>query len=145
VARLLTLPRVAGRMHPESFFHVALKVPDLDEAEAFYLEHFGAEVIERGDAADGTGATAVNHVAMQVADKRLYCFDRAPYEAVGHVEDVPVGFLHFGFVVEDVAAASEELAADGVAFVMEPTDFSDLRIAFVRDPAGNIVELIEHR
>lgn len=132
-------------MHPESFFHVAVKTDDLDASEAFYRDHFDAGVIERGDAADGEGATAVNHVTLDVADKLVYLFDKAPYEAAGIVDEVPIGFLHYGFVVPDVDTAHDELAAADVDFLMEPTTFGDLRIGFLRDPDGVRVELIEHR
>lgn len=131
-------------MEPESFFHVAVKTDDLDASEAFYRDHFDAEVVERGDAADGEGATAVNHVALDVADKLVYLFDEAPYEAAGLVDSVPTGFLHFGYVVPDVEAAHGQLADAGVEFVMEPTTFGDLRIAFLTDPSGVRIELIEH-
>jgi len=131
-------------MQPESFFHVAIKTDDLDASESFYRTHFDAAVVERGSAADGEGATAVNHVTLDVADKLVYLFDRAPYEAAGHVESVPTGFLHYGFVVPDVDAAHEELTGDSVEFVMAPTTFGDLRIAFLTDPDGVRVELIEH-
>lgn len=131
-------------MNPESFFHVAIKVDDLEAGEAFYRKHFDGEVVERGDAADGEGATAVNHVTLETADKLVYLFDEAPYEAAGLVDSVPTGFLHFGYVVPDAETAFEELSAAGVEFVMEPTAFGDLRIAFLTDPAGTRVELIEH-
>ena len=131
-------------MEPESFFHVAIKVDGLEEGLDFYHQQFDAELLERGHADDGEGATAVNHAALEIADKRVYLFDRAPYEAAGLVEDVPTGFLHFGFVVDDVEAACEELAAAGVEFVMEPSVFGDLKIAFVTDPAGVRIELLEH-
>ena len=132
-------------MRPDSFFHVALKVDDIDECVAFYREHLDAELLERGHAESGEGATAVDHVALSVADKRVYFFDRAPYEAAGLVDDVPPGFLHFGFVVPDVERAHRDLAAAGVDFVMEPTVFGDLNVAFFTDPAGARIELIEHR
>lgn len=131
-------------MELESFFHVAIKVEDVDDGLDFYREHFDAEVLERGDASDGEGAEAVNHVALAIADKRVYLFDEAPYEAAGLVADLPIGFLHFGFVVEDVAATYAELAGVGVSFVMEPTVFGDLKIAFFTDPSGVRIELIEY-
>jgi len=130
-------------MEPESFFHVALKTENLAASESFYREYFDAEVVERGDAADGEGATAVNHVALDVGDKLVYLFDEAPYEAAGLVTGVPPGFLHFGYVVPDVAATYDRLSADGVEFVMEPTAFGDLEIAFLVDPSGVRIELIE--
>lgn len=57
----------------------------------------------------------MNHVALEVADKLVSLFDEAPYEAAG------------------------------VEFVMEPTAFGDLKIAFLTDPSGVRIELIEHR
>lgn len=59
-------------MQPSSFFHVALKVADIEESLAFYCEFFDADLIERGHADEGEGATAVDHVALEVADKRVY-------------------------------------------------------------------------
>ncbi|QLG62661.1 VOC family protein [Halorarum salinum] len=146
-------------MTPTEFYHVAMKVEDVDETVEFYRQQFDAEVIDRNrpeEGADGSGggtgapggsddATAVEYAAMEVADKRLYAFDRAPYEATGLVEDLPTGLLHFGFVVDDADAAHRAMAATGVEFVMEPTDFGDLRIAFLADPSGAWVELVEHR
>jgi predicted enzyme related to lactoylglutathione lyase len=87
----------------------------------------------------------VNHVVLDVADKLVYPFDEAPYEAAGLVEDIPEGFLHYGFVVSDIDDAYDELTDSGVEFVMEPTTFGDLRIAFLTDPDGVRVELIDHR
>ena len=107
-------------MDPESFFHVALKVDDVEESLAFYRDGLGAELV-----------------------KRLYLFDRAPYEAAGLVDPLPTGVLHFGYVVDDVEAAAEELAASEVKFLMEPTSFGDLEIAFFLDPDGTRIELIE--
>lgn len=131
-------------MDPESFFHVALKVENIDDSIEFYREHFDADVLERGDASDGEGATAVNHAALAVADKRVYFFDRAPYEAAELVENIPLGFLHFGFVVDDIETAAGELSNAGIEFIMEPTVFGDLKIAFFVDPAGVRIELLEH-
>lgn len=131
-------------MEPDSFFHVAVKTNDIERSVSFYREYFEGTVVERGDAADGEGATAVTYAALEVADKLVYVFDRAPYEAAGLVDDLPTGFLHFGFVVGDVDAASQELAADGISFIMEPTRFGSLNVSFFEAPSGVRIELIEH-
>jgi predicted enzyme related to lactoylglutathione lyase len=47
-------------MRPESFFHVAIKVGDLETSAAFYEEQFDGEITDRGAAEDGEGATAVD-------------------------------------------------------------------------------------
>ncbi len=130
-------------MDPESFFHVAVKTDDLAASEAFHREQFGAEVVDRGDAAEGSDATAATHVALAVADE-VYPSDEAPYEAAGLVESVPTGFLHLGYVVPDVAAAADGVAAAGVEFLVEPTTFGGLKIAFLTAPSGVRIELLEH-
>jgi catechol 2,3-dioxygenase-like lactoylglutathione lyase family enzyme len=127
---------------PESFFHVAVKTTDLDRDIAFYRDSLGGEVIDRAEG-NGGRADEVTYAALSVADKRVYLFETAPYEAGGLVEELPPGFLHFGYVVDDVDAAAAELAADGIPFVMEPTNFGPLRVAFCRSPGGTRIELLE--
>jgi catechol 2,3-dioxygenase-like lactoylglutathione lyase family enzyme len=119
-----------------------MKSNDVDETTEFYRERLGAELFDRGYA-DETGTDAVEFAALEIADKRLYVYDEPPYEAAGLVEEQPTGLLHFGFAVEDVDDAYEELLGDGVEFLMEPSDFGDLRVAFLVDPTGTLVELIE--
>lgn len=131
-------------MEPESFFHVAIKVDDLQASEEFYQDQLAAEVLERGHADDGERATAVNYTAFSMADKRVYLFERAPYEAAGLVDEIPTGFLHFGFVVDDVDTAYEQLQSRGTEIIMEPTTFGDLKIVFFTDPTGVRIELLEH-
>lgn len=127
-------------MELERFFHVAIKTDDLDASTAFYRDALGGDLLESGDAGDGS-----EYVALSVADKRIYCFEQPPYEINGLVDDVPLGVLHFGFVVPDVDAAVETLDAVGTELFMSPETFGDLRIAFVYGPAGELVELIEER
>lgn len=121
----------------ESFYHVAVKVPDVDAAVDFYRRHLDGELADRGE---GDG---FEYASLAVADRHLYLFDRAPYEAAGLVEGLPHGLLHFGYVVDDLTAATRELEADGVALLMEPTPFDGTRMAFFIDPAGTRIELFE--
>jgi catechol 2,3-dioxygenase-like lactoylglutathione lyase family enzyme len=127
---------------PESFFHVAIKTTDVDRDVAFYRDHLDGEVIDRA-AGRGERADDLTYAALRVADKRVYLFETAPYEAAGLVEELPPGFLHFGYVVADVDAAAADLAASGAPFVMEPTDFGPLRVAFCRSPGGTRIELLD--
>ncbi|MEF8915756.1 VOC family protein [Natronomonas sp.] len=125
-------------MEPERFFHVAVKTDDLDASVDFYRELFGGSVVDESAPDEG-----VQYVALEVADKRVYVFEQAPYEAAGLVDELPTGFLHFGFVVPEVDAAVEELTDAGVELLMEPETFGELRIAFLYDPSGSRVELLE--
>ncbi len=125
-------------MEPERFFHVAVKTVDLDASAAFYREALGGEPIERGDLGDGS-----EYVALEVADKRVYCFERPPYEINGIEQDVSTGILHFGFVVSDVVAAVESAEAAGAEPLMDPETFGDLKVAFVYGPDGERIEYLE--
>lgn len=125
-------------MDLERFFHVAIKTDDLDAAVTFYRDVLGGELLESGDAGEGN-----EYAAVSVADKRIYCFEKPPYEIDGLVEDLPTGILHFGFVVPDVEAAVAESEAAGTDVFMPPSTFGDLRIAFVHGPDGESIEFIE--
>jgi lactoylglutathione lyase len=54
-------------------------------------------------------------------------------------------FDHMAFGVEDVAAAAEEFRRKGVTIAMEPFSLrgSSSKIAFIKDPDGNWLELIQ--
>ncbi len=125
------------------FFHVALKVEDLPASIDFYSERLGGELLARESAGDRE--TDVGYAAFRIADKRIYLFEQAPYEAAGLVDPLPTGVLHVGYVVPNVDDAYQTLAAEGVSFFMEPTDFGSLRICFFRDPNGVRIELLEEQ
>jgi len=57
------------------------------------------------------------------------------------------GWNHLALEVEDVDAAFAELSAQGIHFHVPPESFPEenpsLRIAFFRDPDGNVLELVQ--
>src|SRR5688572_6545780 len=48
-----------------------------------------------------------------------------------------------GLASDDVDADYDRLQAAGVEFIEEPIDYGGLRIATLRDPEGNIVQLLQ--
>jgi predicted enzyme related to lactoylglutathione lyase len=48
-----------------------------------------------------------------------------------------------GLDSDDVDADFEPLTAAGVEFMEPPTDYGGLRIATLKDPEGNIVQLLQ--
>jgi predicted enzyme related to lactoylglutathione lyase len=48
-----------------------------------------------------------------------------------------------GLETDDVDAEWTRLTAAGVEFVEKPTDYGQLRIATLRDPEGNLVQLLQ--
>ena len=49
-----------------------------------------------------------------------------------------------GLDVDDLNAEYGRLSRAGVEFVEQPTDYGDLRIATLKDPDGNLVQLFQH-
>jgi predicted enzyme related to lactoylglutathione lyase len=48
-----------------------------------------------------------------------------------------------GLATDDVRTDWKRLKAAGVEFVEDPTDYGNLRIATMKDPEGNLVQLLE--
>jgi predicted enzyme related to lactoylglutathione lyase len=48
-----------------------------------------------------------------------------------------------GLESDDVDADFERLSAAGVEFIEQPTDYGRLRIATLKDPEGNIVQILQ--
>ena len=50
-----------------------------------------------------------------------------------------------GLSTDDVDADCKRLKAVGVEFVEDPTDYGALRIATLKDPEGNLIQLLQPR
>ena len=48
-----------------------------------------------------------------------------------------------GLMTDDVRADYEQLKAKGVEFIEEPTDYDQVKIATLKDPEGNLVQLFQ--
>jgi catechol 2,3-dioxygenase-like lactoylglutathione lyase family enzyme len=129
--------------------HAAVTVSDLDRVTAFYRDELGLAVVDRfvvegeafADAVGVPGATG-QFVHLDGGGARI---ELVEYDPEG--EHRPDGALnepgthHLGLAVEDVEAAWSETTARALS---EPrTTDSGTTILFLRDPEGNLVELIE--
>jgi len=124
--------------------HVGVAVPDIDEAIETYVRLFGATLEHRATVPD-QGAEAA---AVLVGTSRVELL--APTAA-----DTPVGrFLarrgpgmhHVAYLVDDVAAALAELAAEGAQLIDETprAGLFGLQVAFVHPDAvhGVLTEVV---
>ena len=131
------------------FDHIGLSVADLDTAEAFYADAFGF--------ARELSFTLEPHPIRGVmlrhpAGHRLELFERAdaapglqaasPIEALGRR-----GYGHFALAAADIDAVFGAALEAGARDVKPPGPSPEpgVRFAFLADPEGNLVELVERR
>ena len=127
--------------------HVGLNGVDLAAAEAWYVEAFGftRQLAVRLDAIeldivmliDGSGQR-LELLSRPGSSPGLRAAN--PAEAV-----LTEGFGHMAFDVSGVDATYERLLALGARPVMapQPSPERNVRMAFVADPEGNLVELLD--
>lgn len=124
------------------FEHVGMTSGNLDRTIAFYCDLLGLTLAQRkqndrGEMAfldTGSGMLEIACPAAQIARSR----DVPPHEA---------GLRHLTFAFESVDAIFAKLEAAGVEILERPRAAVNTalikRVAFVRDPDGIIIELIE--
>ncbi|MFC7196942.1 VOC family protein [Halosimplex aquaticum] len=134
-----------------SVHHTGTTVADLDRAVEFYTEVFDLEVLaefESGGEAFSTGVGAENatgqfaHLDGDGTRVELVEYEPEGEEAVADsVNDR--GAKHLGFGADDVEAFYEDLP-DDVETISEPqTTGTGTTILFLRDPDGNLIEVLD--
>jgi catechol 2,3-dioxygenase-like lactoylglutathione lyase family enzyme len=119
-------------------------VDDVARAKAFYGTTLGLEV---ADAPLGVaGADLPAGLELRLAGgARVLVYPKADHQ--------PAGFTVLNFLVDDIDRAVEELTARGVRFEQYEVPETDARgvhrrpevhpVAWFRDPAGNVLAVIE--
>jgi len=119
--------------------HHAVWVSDMEETLAFYVDELGLE--QTNEFVSGDGARNV-YVAGD-SDIEIQ-FKHEPDRDVDPDADGP--FDHVAIAVDDVDAELERLVENGSAtLVRGPLDSTgaSARVAFIEDPAGYGIELVE--
>lgn len=113
-------------------------VEDLDRAVAFYVDLLGLELNHRSGP----------YAQLRTGVTRLALYERAAMaETLGLPLEVPgenAPAFELGFFVANVDNAYAELVISGVKPVTPPADRPwGQRTAYVRDPDGNLIELVQ--
>ncbi len=123
--------------------HTMIRVGDLDRSIQFYTEIFAMQVLRRQDFPEGRFTLAfigygdeADHAVIELTHN----WDTSSY-------DLGNGFGHFAIGVDDAYQACEEIKAKGGEVVREagPMRHGTTVIAFVKDPDGYMVELIQKK
>ena len=111
--------------------HVALQVSDLAKAEAFYSEVIGLSKVERTLTFPGTW--------YQIGDFQLHLIV-SQWAKHPPREDKWGRHPHVTFAIRHLEDVKQSLIAQAVPFQMSSSGRAAL---FVKDPDGNVVELLE--
>lgn len=119
--------------------HTMLRVKNLDESLAFWCGHLGMELRRRTDYPGGEFTLAFVGYPGEAHEIELtYNWDGRDYE-------VGTAFGHVAIGVTGIHELCTRLKAAGVAVTREPGPMKhgSTVIAFVREPTGYAIELIE--
>ena len=144
---------MSGRIN--GIHHIALSVPDLETARAFYVDLLGFEEDTRGewhkgavmvDAVMGLKDSSGRSMLIRAGNIFLEFFEFATPELPPLDLNRPVshyGYAHLALDVTDIAAVHARLEAAGMRFHTAPQSGYGVGTTYGRDPFGNVIELQE--
>ncbi len=154
-----------------TFWHLGLVVDDLDTMERFYGEVIGLErvtdmtvedaavstgsegviVVENLDALLGVEGTRIE--IRHFSDPQhhqfleLLHYPDHPAQAVTRTTNSPLGYAHLGISVVAIEPVLERMENLGLGTLLTGpqalAEFGGIRYAFLKDPEGNLIELME--
>jgi len=123
------------------YLHTMLRVTNLERSVDFYSRLMGMQELRRRDVPDGKYTLVFlgygpeeSHTALELT----YNYGVDKYE-------IGTQFGHLAISFPDVAATCEKLRKEGVKITREagPVKFGTTVIAFIEDPDGYKIELIQ--
>ena len=136
---------------PARLNHTMLRVRDPEASLAFYRDHLGMEVIRRRDFPDAAFSlyflsfpgTSTEEGILELTHNHGTESD-PDFSGYHDGNSEPRGFGHICITVDNLAEAVAGFDAAGYDFAKRPEDGRMNHIAFVRDPDGYWVEVVEH-
>ena len=123
------------------YLHTMLRVGDLERSVKFYTELFGMKELRRNDVPGGKYTLAF----LGYGDEASTTVLELTYNWGVDKYEVGTGFGHLAIGMPDVAGACEALRKAGANITREagPVKFGTTVIAFVEDPDGYKIELVQ--
>jgi lactoylglutathione lyase len=123
------------------FLHTMLRVGDLQRSVDFYTKGFGMKEIRRRDVPDGKYTLSFVGYGEEDSNTLL----ELTYNYGTDHYDMGSAFGHLAIGVPNVAATTETLRSFGAKVTREPgpVKFGTTIIAFVEDPDGYKIELVQ--
>ena len=123
--------------------HTMIRVNDLDESLKFYCNHLGMKLLRRQEYPGGRFTLAFVGYGDEASDSVI----ELTYNWDTHQYDLGNAFGHLAIGVPDIYKFCDQLRAKGVKVVREPGPMKHgaTEIAFIEDPNGYRIELIQRR
>lgn len=135
VTSLMLALTLSGTSFAADYGHLHLTTTDAEAAAHWYAKHFGGEPTGFGGAT-GEGVKIDRAIIGGIP---VIMFERE----AGFEGSVGTAVDHIGFSMENIPEKAEELVADGATMLGEPVNFGGMDIAFVTDPWGTKIEIID--
>jgi lactoylglutathione lyase len=121
--------------------HTMIRVNDLDESIGFYCDLLGMKLLRKKEYPSGRFTLAF----VGYGDEAEHAVVELTYNWDTHQYDVGNGFGHIAVGVEDIYRTCETLRGKGAKITREPGPMKhgSTEIAFVEDPNGYKIELIQ--
>jgi len=118
--------------------HTCLNVMDLDRSIIFYRDRLGLKLTRRFEVKENNAEIAFLEDPDGNAVELTHWRDKKQLAEGDNLD-------HIAFGVKDMKATIERLRGQGVTIAMEPFTLKggSHQIAFIKDPDGNWLELIE--
>lgn len=126
-----------------SYLHTMLRVRDLEKSIAFYTGLLGMKELRRIDVPEGKYTLAF----VGYGDESAHTVLELTYNWGVDSYEMGTAFGHLALGVPDIHASCDALRAAGAKIAREPgpVKFGTTVIAFIEDPDGYKIELIERR
>src|SRR5271154_5632840 len=125
------------------YLHTMLRVGDLDRSIKFYEDMFGMKELRRWDVPDGKFTNAF----VGYGDEDSNCVLEFTYNYGVEKYEIGTAYGHIAIGVPDVYGTCEQLRKAGAKISREPgpVKHGTTVIAFIEDPDGYKIELIERK
>jgi lactoylglutathione lyase len=131
-------------LYPTRLLHTMLRVGDLEKSISFYTQLLGMKLLRSQEYPEGEFTLAFvgyQDEADSTVLELTYNWGKQHY-------DLGTAFGHLALATDDIYATCEALAAEGVNITRPAGPMKDdasIVIAFLEDPDGYKIELIQHK